>query len=114
MYEALGKRLGVITHACKIAEISRETHYRWLREDENYKQWIEEIPELTLDFAENALYKLINSGNVAATIFYLKTKGKHRGYIEKQEVEYSGNPFEISVNIPKEVKDLIEKEKCKN
>jgi hypothetical protein len=32
------------------------------------------------------LFKLIKEGNVAATIFYLKTQGKQRGYIERQEV----------------------------
>jgi hypothetical protein len=30
--------------------------------------------------------KLIKDGNVAATIFFLKTQGKRRGYIERQEV----------------------------
>ena len=38
------------------------------------------------DFAESELMKLIKDGNVAATIFFLKTQGKARGYIERQEV----------------------------
>ncbi len=40
-----------------------------------------------LDFAESNLKKLEKEGNPAATIFFLKTKGKKRGYIERQEIE---------------------------
>jgi len=29
--------------------------------------------------------------NVASTIFYMKTKGKRRGYVERQEVEHNTN-----------------------
>ena len=87
MISALKAQLGIITAACKAVEISRETHYRWLKEDPNYKLWVDELPDLTLDFVENALLKNIKSGNVVAQIFYLKTKGKERGYIEKQEID---------------------------
>jgi hypothetical protein len=37
------------------------------------------------------LFDLINNGNVAATIFYMKTKGKRRGYVEKQETSHNSN-----------------------
>ena len=87
MIGAMKSELGVVTAACKVVGISRETHYKWLKEDENYKQWMEELPDLTLDFVENALLKKIKEGNVTAQIFYLKTKGKDRGYIERQEIE---------------------------
>lgn len=91
MYDALMDQLGIITAAARQVGLSRETHYRWLRSDENYKQWIEEIPELTRDFVENALLKNIKEGNVTAQIFYLKTKGRSRGYIERQEIEHKGS-----------------------
>ena len=35
--EALEKALGVVSVACRAVGISRDTHYRWLREDEDYK-----------------------------------------------------------------------------
>ena len=85
--EALERSLGIITTACKASKIGRSTHYRWMREDEEYKQAVKEIEEHTLDFAESHLHLLIKDKNPAAIIFYLKTKGKRRGYIERQEVE---------------------------
>jgi hypothetical protein len=86
MIEALEKSLGIVTQACKVVGISRDTHYRWMKDDEEYKTAIQELGDVALDFAESKLHKLIDQGNPAATIFYLKTKGKNRGYIERQEI----------------------------
>ena len=86
LVEALEKSLGVVSTACKAAGISRDTHYRWLKEDPEYKAQVEELSEVALDFAESHLHKLIKDGNPAATIFFLKTKGKGRGYVERQEI----------------------------
>lgn len=86
LVEALEKSLGVVSTACKAAGISRDTHYRWLKEDPEYKAQVEELSEVAIDFAESHLHKLIKDGNPAATIFFLKTKGKSRGYVERQEI----------------------------
>ena len=86
LVEALEKSLGVVSTACKAAGISRDTHYRWLKEDPEYKAQVEELSEVAIDFAESHLHKLIRDGNPAATIFFLKTKGKGRGYVERQEI----------------------------
>jgi hypothetical protein len=85
MIQALEKHLGVVTSACKTVGIDRTTHYRWLKEDEAYKQAAEDIVNVSLDFAESQLLKQIKDGNTTATIFYLKTIGKNRGYVERQE-----------------------------
>jgi hypothetical protein len=88
--ESLEKSLGVITQAAKKANINRNTVYIWQREDEEFSKAIKSINNIVLDFAESALHKQINDGNTAATIFLLKCKGKKRGYVEKQEIEHSG------------------------
>ena len=87
MIEALTKALGVVKMACESVGISRQTHYNWLKEDPAYKEACNNLPEVVLDFAEHHLHKLIAQGNPAATIFLLKTKGKGRGYVERQEIE---------------------------
>jgi hypothetical protein len=87
MIEALEKSLGVVTTACRSVGIARQTHYEWIKEDEVYKKEVEDIADVALDFAESKLHKKIGDGDTTATIFYLKTKGKKRGYIERSEVD---------------------------
>ena len=87
MLQALERSLGIVTTACNAVGINRSTHYDWMRKDPDYKQAVKSIEDRTLDFAESHLHKLIKEGNPAATIFFLKTKGKGRGYVERQEIE---------------------------
>ena len=87
MLEALEKSLNIVSTAAKMVGIDRSTHYAWLKSDEEYKSAVNSIQDSVLDFAESHLYKLVKEGNPAATIFFLKTKGKKRVYIERQEIE---------------------------
>jgi len=84
--KALEKSFGVVTVACKNAEVPRSTFYKWVKEDKEFAKDVKDIANIALDFAESQLYKQIGKGNVTSTIFYLKTKGKVRGYIERQEI----------------------------
>jgi len=87
MLEALEKSLGIVTSAVQIVGIERKTHYNWMKSDMQYKAAVESIADKALDFAETHLHALIKDKNPAAVIFFLKTKGKARGYVERQEIE---------------------------
>tara|TARA_R100000908_G_C3634057_1_gene73487 strand:- start:42 stop:401 length:360 start_codon:yes stop_codon:yes gene_type:complete len=87
LLKALENSLGVVTIACKSADIPRSTYYKWLKEDQVFKQQVDDIENVALDFAESQLHKQIKDNSTSATIFYLKTKGKKRGYIEKAELD---------------------------
>ena len=109
--EALEKSLGIVTTACKIVGISRVTHYQWMQDDEDYKKAVIGLEDVALDFAESKLHKQIDGGNTSATIFYLKTKGRKRGYVEGLDItsgdEKIGGTSQIEVifkdmNKPKE------------
>ena len=89
MMEALEKSLGVVTQACKISSVSRTQYYQWLKDDPVFKKQTHEISEIAIDFAESILHSLISKKSVPCTIFYLKTKGKKRGYVETQEMTIS-------------------------
>jgi hypothetical protein len=86
MLEALEQSLGVVTSACKKVGIGRTTFYDWMRSDEEFAKQVKDIEDIAIDFAESQLHKQIKGGNTSATIFYLKTKGKNRGYVERQEI----------------------------
>ena len=91
MLEALEKSMGVVTTACQIVGISRQSHYDWLTKDEEYAQAVSDIENVALDFAESKLFKNIEKAKEASVFFYLKTKGKKRGYIERQEIQHEGD-----------------------
>ena len=82
MLVALEQSLGVVTTACKKLNLSRAQHYTWMGRDPEYKVKAEAMSEVALDFAETCLYNQMKDGVPSSTIFYLKTKGKQRGYIE--------------------------------
>ena len=99
--KALEKSLGVVTVACKSSDVSRSTYYKWLNEDEDFAKAVKDIENIALDFGESQLHKQIGDGNTSATIFFLKTKGKKRGYIERNELDLTSGdePIKINVNI---------------
>lgn len=95
---ALEKSAGIITPACKQVGISRESIHKWRLEDPDFDRAITEVNETALDFAETALMKNIQAGDTQAIKFYLSTKGRGRGYTEKQVFE-----GELTVNRPRVV-----------
>jgi len=101
MLQALENSLGVVTVACKSANIPRSTYYKWLKEDEVFAKEVKEIENIALDFAESQLHSQMKDGNTSATIFFLKTKGKKRGYVERSELDLTSGdePIKINVNI---------------
>jgi hypothetical protein len=80
-----------ISSACKKAGIYRNTFYLWCKKDSKFKEQVDDIKEELIDFAESQLMEKIKSGDTTSLIFFLKTKGKSRGYTEKQEITHSGD-----------------------
>lgn len=99
MLQALEKSLGVVSTAAQIARIGRSTHYKWVNEDEQYAAAVKEMEEVALDFTESKLFKNIEKGKETSIIFYLKTRGKKRGYIERLQLEDLHPPQPLEVEI---------------
>jgi hypothetical protein len=101
MLQALENSLGVVTVACKQTDIPRSTYYKWLKEDEQFAKAVKDIENIALDFGESQLHSQMKDGNTSATIFFLKTKGKKRGYVERSELDLTSGdePVKINVNI---------------
>jgi len=96
---ALEKTLGIVTQACKISGVSRSQHYEWVNTDSNYKDAVSMVEEMAIDFAESKLHKNIEKGKETSIIFYLKTKAKKRGYVERKEIDapVDNTPFRSEV-----------------
>jgi len=87
-----------ISAACEAFGISRETHYEWLT-NLTYKKEYESIQESLIDFAESQLLKNIQSGKETSLIFFLKCRGKHRGYLEREKEEFKPDDKGLDVRI---------------
>tara|TARA_R110001632_G_scaffold204002_1_gene327418 strand:+ start:138 stop:491 length:354 start_codon:yes stop_codon:yes gene_type:complete len=99
LLQALEKSLGIVTVACKSADVPRSTYYKWLKSDEEFAASVKDIENIALDFGESQLHKQIGLGNTSATIFFLKTKGRKRGYIERSELDLTSGDEPIKINV---------------
>ena len=82
-------RRGIVSFACQQVGITRSCYYKWRENDPKFREKADEIEEETIDHVESKLYNAIDKGDLTAIIFYLKTKGKKRGYVEKAEQSIS-------------------------
>jgi len=89
--KALEQAYGNISLAAKTLGISRPTLYGYTREY-NMEEDIHQAREALIDMAEHALAKKIQGADTASIIFFLKTQGKSRGYVERQEVQLNDKP----------------------
>jgi hypothetical protein len=113
MLEALRKHKGIVWKACQDVGITRHQHNDWLRDDVDYKQVYYGIMDDRTDYVESKLLELVDgayyevvtqdgiqvvkdSPNAQAVKFYLSTKAKDRGYVERQEITGAdGGPVQI-------------------
>ena len=77
---------GNMTMVAKSLGVSRQAVYSFMAKHPNIKEALDESRERMLDNVESALYNQALAGNTTAMIFFLKTQGKGRGYIERQEI----------------------------
>jgi len=101
---AYKENFGNITIACESAGVGRGQYKSWCEKDPEFRQRLAEIEpeEIMLDFGEHKLMERVAKGDTLATMFLLKTKGKRRGYIERQEVAHEGDVVkQITVNVLK-------------
>ena len=90
-----------VSKACQKCKISRATFYVWCDTNKDFKNEVDYLKESVIDLAEEELMKKIKKGDTTALIFFLKTQGKSRGYIEREE-QVNVNGFEqLMKRLPK-------------
>lgn len=85
--KAFERTAGNISQSCKAINIDRGTYYNWIGRNQKFAREVEAVKQSLVDLTESKLMELINEKNPTAIIFYLKTQGKDRGYIEQSKVE---------------------------
>ena len=89
---------GIISSACEASGVCRQTYYNYIADDEEFAKEVDEINEAAIDHVESKLMEKINGVQInsekgvydlppsdTAIIFFLKTKAKKRGYVERTE-----------------------------
>lgn len=103
---ALVDSFGNVTNAAKKLGIRRRRHYHRMETDEEYKRAVDDIQNVCKDFAETALFKHM-AEHYTPVIFYLKTKARDRGYVEKVDF---GNIENVTLQFARPESNFIEPE----
>lgn len=90
--EALKKRKGIVTLACKEVSLSPMTFYKWLKVDPKFAQEADEIRDVEIGIiAEDRLAEaIIVKGDLNAVKFYLQSR--NRKYMQKIQTETCEDP----------------------
>lgn len=80
--KALLANRGIVTEAAKALGVVRQTIAIYVKNSEHLQGVQLRATEELIDKAEGHLYTLIAEGNITALIYFLKTKGKHRGWAQ--------------------------------
>tara|TARA_R110000765_G_scaffold54082_3_gene108065 strand:- start:1138 stop:1497 length:360 start_codon:yes stop_codon:yes gene_type:complete len=94
--DAITKAGGFITIACKSLGCTRKTIYNYIDKYPELKEVVTDIREHYLDIAEASLIQKVKDGHTPELLFFLKTQGKNRGYIEKQQLDLSSGDNKIN------------------
>ena len=82
---------GNVSMTCSKFNMNRSTFYLWMDTSTRFKEGVEDVREGLIDFAESKLMMNIKDGKEASIFFLLRTLGKSRGYVERQDFQHQGN-----------------------
>ena len=106
---ALEKNLGIVTAACKEVGISRDSYYDYYNNDPEFRRKVDDINEIAIDFTESQLFKKIKQGSERSILFFMKYKGRKRGYTDSVDITSGGKTItEIKLIQVKNRKDVEE------
>lgn len=96
--KALMAHYGNVSQAAKALGVDHSTLWNRFKREPRLQEARMLAMESALDVAENSLLTAARNGEAWATCFLLKTIGKSRGFVERQEIASApGNPFEVSI-----------------
>lgn len=109
LIRALVESHGVVKPACERCGVGRRTYYDYYHHDQDFRKAVDTTNEVAMDFVESKLFKNIASGYEASIIFFLKTRGRERGYEEHKQSTKTINLNVISTLTDDELEQRIAK-----
>jgi len=99
LLQALEKSLGIVTPACKDVGISRDRFYTYYNDDPEFKKAVDDIQNIQLDFVENQLFRKIKEGSERSILFYMKHRGRGRGYSDSLDITTDGQKLNNDIKV---------------
>ena len=106
------------SQACRKVGVSKATVDRWIEQDIDFAQMVDQIHYHKKNFCDQKLMELVDDKDPAVVMFVSRTLNRDRGYSDKQEVEITGtinhthkhsitvDDRVLSIMSPKAVKEL--------
>lgn len=105
--ESLKKNAGLYSYCAKELGVATSTISRRVEKSEKLQKVVDAIVNQTLDIAEAKLIEHLGKGQAWAICFYLKTKGKQRGYVQNSTIEIDSKSGPVKVDISESELDKI-------
>ncbi len=114
LLDAMQQNGGFAYASAKLIGVPYSTVHYWMHNDPGFMKEYEEIKGRLLDRMEQELIQraMNNKDRDACLLFYLKTQGKHRGYVERTEsTGANGAPLtnEVTFKVAEADVDLVER-----
>lgn len=87
---------GIMSTIAERLRCDWHTADKYIKADKSLIEAYTAETESVIDLAESKLIENIGDNDNTAIIFYLKTKGKKRGYVERSEVETTVTKIELT------------------
>jgi predicted transcriptional regulator len=97
----LRRHKGAVSSTAKALDITKATLEKYIMKSKVLKSIVCEIVETEIDEVESELMTQVRKGNMTAILFYLKCKGKDRGWVEKNELTVDVKPITFKYNLAK-------------
>ena len=98
--EAITDAGGILVAAAQKLKCNRRTVWDYCQNFDICAKARVDAEAATTDLAESKLVEQIREGNMTAIIFYLKTKAKARGYVERlEQTGAGGHPLDAGTKV---------------
>ena len=101
---------GILANIARKLGVTRQAVSVFVQKNEDIQELLAQEEENINDLAEAKLVTKLNEGDMQAIKFRLTTKAKHRGYVERQEIDHSGE-HKVNLITAADFRDAWQKKK---